>query len=178
MEIKVKLLNPNCEPYVNPNGDWIDLRASKIMLFHAPQSGVLRRKKGNEESFRDVTFDRKLIPLGVAMQLPKGFEAVVLPRSSTPNNEPKGFGLMSANAEGVIDHSYQGNSDEWMFNALAIRHTVVAEGDRVCQFRIQLSQKATTWQKLKWLFSNKITLKYVDSLEGEDRGGFGTTLKN
>ncbi len=177
MKIKVKLLNPVCKIGVIEKGDWVDLKSAKDMSFKAPQSGILHtRPDGN--SYRDVTFDRQLIPLGIAMQLPKGFEAVVLPRSSTPNDEPKGFGLMSANSEGVIDYTYQGNNDEWKFNAIAIRHTDIKEGDRVCQFRIQLSQKATRWQKLKWLFSNKITIEYVDTLTGHDRGGFGTTLKN
>ncbi len=177
MKIKIKLLNPLCYIESIKKGDWVDLKAAKNMTFKAPQSGVLHtRADGN--SYRDVTFDRQLIPLGVAMQLPKGFEAVILPRSSTPNDEPKGFGLMLANSEGVIDFTYQGNNDEWKFNAIAIRHTEILEGDRVCQFRIQLSQKATMWQKLRWLFSSKITIKYVDRLTGHDRGGFGTTLKH
>ena len=104
------------------------------------------------------------------MQLPKGFEAVVLPRSGTPK-----LGIMCANSEGVIDNSYCGNDDEWRFPAIAFQSTTINKGDRICQFRVQLSQKATIWQKLRWLFSNKIELVSVDKLDGNNRGGFGST---
>ena len=71
--------------------------------------------------------------------------------------------------------SYNGDNDEWKFPAIAIRETTIEEGTRICQFRIQLSQKATCWQKLKWFFSNGIKLVEVDSLNNEDRLGFGST---
>ena len=82
---------------------------------------------------------------------------------------------MCANSEGVIDNSYCGDEDEWRFPAIAFRDTTINKGERICQFRIQLSQKATIWQKLRWLFSNKIELVSVDKLESINRGGFGTT---
>lgn len=176
-KIKVKLLNPHCKLEITKKGDWIDMRAAKSMPFIAPQSGILKYKRvENEEvGYRDVKFDRKLIPLGVAIQLPKGYEAVVLPRSSTPNDEPKGKGIISANSEGVIDNIYCGDNDQWFFNAIATRHTTIEEGDRICQFRIQLSQKATRWQKIKWLFSNGVKIEYVTKLGNKDRGGFGSS---
>lgn len=111
------------------------------------------------------------IPLGVAMKLPKGYEAVVLPRSSTP----KKFGIMYGNSMGVIDNSYCGNKDEWKFPAVAIRPTSIDKGTRICQFRVQLSQKATTWQKIKWLFTSGVKLVEVDDLGNDNRGGFGST---
>lgn len=82
---------------------------------------------------------------------------------------------MLANSAGVIDNSYCGNNDQWAFVAHPIGEVNIAQCERVCQFRIQLSQKATFWQKLKWFFSNGIELVKVEDLEGEDRGGFGST---
>ena len=107
------------------------------------------------------------------MQLPKGYEAIVACRSSTP----KSFGIMSANAFGIIDSSYNGNDDEWKFLYYGIRNCIIPANARICQFRIQLSQKATVWQKLKWLFSNKIKLVEVDKLNTINRGGIGSTGK-
>lgn len=172
LKIKYRLITEGCEPFSHDSGDWIDLRAAETVSFKAPQAGVRKRETidGEVVSHRDVTFDFKLIKLGVAMQLPKGFEAVVLPRSSTPK-----LGIMCANSEGVIDNSYCGNDDEWRFPAIAFQATTIDKGDRICQFRVQLSQKATIWQKLRWLFSNKIKLVNVDKLEGNNRDGFGTT---
>lgn len=72
--------------------------------------------------------------------------------------------------------SYCGENDEWAFPAYAIgKKVILHQGDRICQFRIQLSQKATMWQKLRWLFSSKIKIKKVDHLDNETRGGFGST---
>jgi dUTP pyrophosphatase len=94
-----------------------------------------------------------------------------LARSSTP----KKFGVITANSEGVIDNTYCGNNDEWKYPALAIKDTTINEGDRICQFRIQLSQKATVWQKLKWLLSSGVKIVEVESLSGANRNGFGST---
>lgn len=174
LKIKVKRLNMLLDlPEVIEKGDWIDLRASETLSLEAPQAGTLKRHKleGIEVSHRDVTYDFSLIPLGVAMKLPKGFEAVVLPRSSTY----KKFGIIQTNSMGVIDNSYCGNNDEWKYPAIALRDTVIHEGDRICQFRIQLSQKATFWQKLKWAFSSGIKIVEVDNLNNSNRNGFGST---
>lgn len=172
--IKIKRLNRAIElPTVIKKGEWIDLRASEDVTMSAPQAGVLTYHEVNGEKVghRDVTFDSKLIPLGVAMQLPEGFEAVVLPRSGTFKN----YGITLANSEGLIDGSYCGDNDEWKFNAIAFRDTQIKAGDRICQFRIQLSQKATMWQKIKWLFSTGIHIQEVRSLNNPNRGGFGST---
>ena len=180
LKIKIKLNDISQLPTLTKKGDWIDLKAAETVEFKAPQAETLHRKTINNEtsSFRDVIFDRKLIPLGVMMQLPKGFEAVILPRSSTPNDEPKGFGIISANSQGVIDNKYCGDNDQWYFNAIALRHTIIKKGYRICQFRIQLSQYATIWQKIKWLFSNGIEFKITEHLNHESRGGFGSTGLN
>lgn len=174
LKIKVKRINKNIIlPEIIPQGEWIDLRASETVSFKAPQGGTLKRHtvNGIDQFCRDVTFDSKLIKLGVAMQLPEGFEAIVLPRSGTFKN----FGVICANSAGVIDQSYCGDNDEWRFSAVALRATTINEGDRICQFRIQLSQKATLWQKLKWLFSSGIEIVEVGKLNNPDRHGIGST---
>lgn len=177
MKTKVKVLTKGCItlPKVIKQGDWIDLEAAESVEFKAPYAKCLHKRKSSDtndtERFRDVIFDFKTIPLGVAMKLPKGFEAVVVPRSSLFKKK----GLILSNSFGVIDNSYNGNDDEWGFPAIALQDTFIPVGSRICQFRIQLSQKATFWQKLRWLFSSGIELRQVDVLDGTNRGGFGST---
>lgn len=119
-------------------GDWIDLRAAEDVTMKAGEY--------------------KMIPLGVAMELPKGYEALVAPRSSTF----KKLGIMLANSLGIIDESYKGDNDEWNFLAYAVRDTVVHKNERICQFRIMEHQPL-------------IHLKEVDTLGNADRGGIGST---
>lgn len=169
LKIKVKVFENGFMPTINENGDWIDLKAAESIKFHAPQSGVQYQE--NNKKYRDVEIPVAYIPLGVAMELPKGFEAIIASRSSGP----KKLGLFIPNGEGIIDNSYNGNNDEWQYVASPMNNTTICRGDRVCQFRIQLSQKATMWQKLKWLFSSGIELVEVDNLENSNRGGLGST---
>lgn len=170
MKIKVKYHNPKCKFNFIDKGEWIDLKAATTVEFVAPFANTLN----NGRKARDVEFDYKMIPLGFAMELPKGFEAVVLPRSNTF----KTWGLIQWNSEGVIDSSYSGNDDVWKFPAIAFKDVTVFEGDRICQFRIQLSQKASVWTKIKWLFTNKIEFVEVEDLCNNNRGGFGSTGLN
>lgn len=139
-KIRIKYLSDKIEhlTYIDGKSDWIDLRAAE------------------EVSMKQGEF--KLIRLGIAMELPKGYEAHVVPRSSTF----KTFGLLQANHMGVIDESYCGDNDEWRFPALAARDTVIHVGDRICQFRIMEHQPVICFEE-------------VTSLDNEDRGGFGTT---
>jgi len=163
IRIKVKQIRGKIElPNIINKGDWIDLRCAKKTTIIGP----LKQKDNNA-----VTFNNTLIPLGVAIKLPKGFEAIVCPRSSTY----KHYGVIQSNSIGVIDNSYCGNDDEWMMPIIAFKKTTIPEGDRICQFRIQLSQKATILQKIKWLFTNKISIDIVDNLNSDNRGGFGST---
>lgn len=174
LKIKVKEITKGCMPYIIQNGDWIDLVCAEDIKINAPQADTLKEvhfNDGSRAKYRNVTADLEYIPLGVAMQLPKGFEAIVAPRSSTPNK----FGIMCANSFGVIDGCYCGNNDEWKFPVVAIRPTFIEKGCRICQFKIQLSQKATLWQKIKWLFSSGVELVKVDNLQENNRGGFGST---
>ena len=113
MNIKIKYFTDAIDrlAYIDGKSDWIDLRAAREVVL----------KKG----------DFALIPLGVAMELPKGYEAHVVPRSSTFKN----FGIIQTNHMGVIDESYCGDNDQWHFPAYALRDTVIHVNDRICQFR-------------------------------------------
>lgn len=135
-EIKIRYLSDILP--LEQHGDWIDLRAAEDVEL----------KKG----------EYKLIPLGVAMQLPKGYEAHVLPRSSTFKKHK----IILANSMGIIDNAYCGDGDEWHFPALATEDTFVKKNDRICQFRIVKKQP-------------EIVFDVVDSLGNDDRGGLGST---
>lgn len=124
-----------------PNGDWIDLRCAEDTILKAGEF--------------------KYIPLGVAMQLPEGFEAIVLPRSSTFAK----YGVIQTNSMGVIDNSYSGNNDWWHFPALAMRDTFIPKNARICQFRLLPNQMNIIMQK-------------VNRLSNNDRGGLGSTGTN
>ena len=119
-------------------GDWIDLRAAEDVFLNKGQF--------------------KLIPLGVAMELPEGYEALVAPRSSTC----KKLGIMMANSIGIIDESYKGDGDEWHFPAIAVDDTMIRKNERICQFRIIQHQPM-------------IHLLEVEHLGNTDRGGIGST---
>lgn len=140
--IKIKYFTDKIEKltYIDGKSDWIDLRAAE-----------------------DVTLKQgefKLIPLGVAMELPKGYEAHVVPRSSTFKN----FGIIQTNHQGVIDCSYCGDNDQWFMPVYAVRDTQIHVNDRICQFRIMENQP-------------KIAFDEVEVLGHEDRGGHGSTGK-
>lgn len=151
LTIKAKTKNGMSLPAIIDKGDWIDLRAAENCDLEAGEF--------------------KIIELGIAMQLPKGFEAIVVPRSSTF----KKFGILLPNSVGVIDETYCGDDDTWKFPAFAPKAGHVQFNDRICQFRIQLSQKANVWQKLKWLFCNGVRIERVSSLGNKSRGGIGST---
>ena len=159
MKIKVKLNNLSCKIEQNKKGEWIDLKAATTLSLKAPTINGINK------------FDTALIPLGISMELPKYFEANIVPRSSTFKN----FKIILANSMGIIDSTYNGDGDEWKFQAIALDSTKINEGDRIAQFRIRPSQFAPWWIKLKWLFTNKIKFVVVDTLSDKSRGGFGTT---
>lgn len=138
--IRIKYFHPEMEKltYIDGKSDWIDLRCAERTELKAG--------------------DFKLIPLGVAMALPAGYEAHVVPRSSTF----KKWGILQTNSMGVIDNSYCGDNDQWRMPVLATRDTVLEFGDRICQFRIVENQP-------------KIQFEEAEHLNGADRGGFGST---
>nr|DAH19622.1 MAG TPA: dUTPase [Caudoviricetes sp.] len=138
-KIKIKYHDSDMERIQKiSQGDWIDLRAAE----------TVELQKG----------DFKVISLGVSIELPDGYEAHVVPRSSTYKN----FKVIQANSMGVIDNSYSGDNDVWMFPAIALEDTKIEKGDRICQFRI-----------VKCM--SKVNFKEVDHLGELSRGGFGST---
>ena len=141
-QIKIKYFTDKIDKlaYIDGRSDWIDLRASEEVTL----------KQG----------EFALVPLGVAMELPKGYEAHIVPRSSTYKN----FGVIQANHCGVVDGSYCGDNDMWRMPVIAMRDTQIHVNDRICQFRIMKNQP-------------EILFEEVEHLEGKDRGGFGTTGK-
>lgn len=177
IKIKIKGINAMSLPKIFKEGEWIDLYNSKKVIGKAPMSTSLKQVElpdGTIKRYRIVEFDETKIPLGVAMKLPDGYEAILAPRSSSY----KKYGFIVNNSIGIIDNSYSGDNDEWKLPVEFHRASVIESGERVCQFRIQLSQKATLWQKLKWLLSTGVELEYVDHLDGKDRGGFGEGTKH
>lgn len=149
MQIKIKY-HTNIDQLEYIGGDksnWIDLRSA-------------------EDVFIPVG-EYRLISLGVSMELPEGYEAHVVPRSSTFKN----FGIIQTNHMGVIDHSYKGDGDVWRFPAYCLvgkdvingqAGTLICKNDRICQFRIVEKQP-------------DFTFVTVDNLGNIDRGGIGST---
>lgn len=139
-EIKIKFKDPKIYKEFNhiKVGDWIDLRTIDIVTI----------KKGQY----------RMIDLGVAMELPKGYEALLVPRSSTFKN----YGVLQANSVAVVDNSFKGDEDYWNFLVLATRDVTIPKGIRICQFRIIENQPP-------------INFKLVDKLDNKNRGGIGST---
>lgn len=142
LEIQIKYFDNEIDKIKKIDiGDWIDLRVAETVHLKAGEY--------------------KLIPLGVGMKLPRGYEAHVVPRSSTYKN----FGVIQTNHMGVIDESYSGDNDQWHFPAYALRDTTINKNERICQFRIFEKQP-------------KIEFHTVEHLANTDRGGFGSTGVN
>ena len=139
-KIKVKYFTSDYEPltYVDGKSDWIDLHTAEEVTMKAGE-------------FR-------LIPLGVAIALPEGYEAHLVPRSSTFKN----YGILQTNSMGVVDNSYCGDNDQWRFPAYATRDVTIEKGARICQFRVMAHQP-------------RLEFTAVEHLDGPDRGGFGST---
>ena len=141
MKVYIKYFTEDVRPVEKiSTGDWIDLRAAADVEFRAGEF--------------------KLIPLGVGMILPEGYEAHIAPRSSTYKN----FGIIQTNSIGVVDNSYCGDEDEWKMAAYALRDTLIRKNDRICQFRIMEKQP-------------EIEFETVEHLRETSRGGFGSTGK-
>ena len=143
MEIKIKYHSNEIEHLKNIEGiksDWIDLRSAE----------TVELKQG----------EFKLINLGVSMQIPEGYEAHIVPRSSTFKN----FGIIQTNSVGIIDNSYSGDGDIWMMPVLAMRDAKISVNDRICQFRLFKNQENVSFDEVLFL-------------EGPNRGGFGSTGK-
>lgn len=163
MKIKVKIFDGGHTPEITAKGDWYDISMPKDGKLECIYADTLSKKR----TVRKVKIANQLVGLGFAMKLPAGFESYILPRSSTYNK----FHVDLANTMPVIDNSFNGDSDEWKANIKAYDTTEWKAGDRLFQMRIQLSQKATIWQKIKWLFWNgKVEFIIVDHLNKVSRG--------
>ena len=138
MTIKIKYHAPVEKIGRIEQGDWIDLLAAEDVTLKAGEA--------------------RLISLGVSMRLPEGFEAHVVPRSSTFQK----WGILQTNSMGVIDESYAGDEDIWRMPVYAVRDTQIQMNDRICQFRIM--------QKMP-----PVSFEEVDGMDGKSRGGFGST---
>ena len=141
-KIRIKYFHDDMEKltYIDGKSDWIDLRAAEDVEMKAGEF--------------------KLVPLGIAMELPKGYEAHVVPRSSTYKN----FGIIQTNHMGVIDETYCGDNDQWFMPVLAMRDTRIHVNDRICQFRIMEHQPELVFEE-------------TEILGHADRGGHGSTGK-
>ena len=141
-DIKIKYMFDDLEKLhlVENKSDWMDLRSA------------------SKEDIVLKAGEFKLIPLGIAMELPEGYEAHVVPRSSTFKN----FGIIQTNHQAVIDESYCGDNDWWFYPVYALRDTVIKFNDRICHFRI-----------IKKMPS--INFSEVETLNNKDRGGHGST---
>jgi len=124
-----------------PQGDWIDLRSAEYVELEP--------------------FSFKAISLGVSMELPAGYEAHVVPRSSTF----KYFGVIQTNGMGIIDESYRGDNDVWFMPVFSMRKTIIEKNDKICQFRIV--KKMEKYPEL-----NLVEKEYLGN---ENRGGHGST---
>ena len=142
-KIKIKYHTDEIEKlrYIDGKSDWIDLRSAEDVELKAGEF--------------------KLISLGVSMELPKGYEAHIVPRSSTF----KTWGIIQTNSMGIVDESYRGDSDIWKMPVYATRDTVIHKNDRICKFRIIEHQPTIEFDE-------------VEHLDGEERNGFGSTGKN
>ena len=142
MKIKIKYFDKEIDKIRNVEGksDWYDLRAAETIVL----------KEG----------EHKLIPLGVGAILPDGYEVNIVPRSSAFKN----WDILQTNSFGVIDNSYSGDNDQWMFSVYATRDTVINKNERICQFRINKKQPELVFEE-------------VEHLNDVDRGGFGSTGK-
>ena len=142
MTMKVKY-KEGVKPIVRAHdGEWFDLRAAK--------------------DYSLVKGDLLKIDLGVAIELPEGYEAIIRPRSSTAFE----YGMLMA-CSGVIDHMYCGDEDWWNFGAYVIRSGQIKKNDRICQFRIQKQQPSVA----------ELNIETVEHLGNRNRGGFGSTGK-
>ena len=141
--IQIQYLDNTIEKlaYIDGKSDWIDLRSAVDVELKAGEF--------------------KLIHLGIAMKLPEGYEAHVVPRSSTYKN----FGIIQVNHMGVVDESYAGPNDWWYMPAYALRDTEIQVNDRICQFRIMEHQPQLVFEE-------------QERLAAPDRGGIGSTGKN
>lgn len=160
--LRVKYFDVSLENQLQFTGDWVDVRVNGNPAFFNLCTNKFTQVEEYNEQGEPTVFKIKQgmlvkIPLGFGLQLPKGYEAIMKPRSSLSKNT----GLLFATS-GVIDEGYCGNNDQWFVVLYATRDCRLHYGERICQFRIQKKQP-------------ELEFEVVDELTGPDRGGHGST---
>jgi dUTP pyrophosphatase len=136
MQIKIKYFTDQIDKLAKiTQGDWIDLRSAETITLKAG--------------------DFKLIPLGVAMQLPAGYEAHIAPRSSSFKN----WGILQTNSIGIIDNSYCGDNDQWLMSVYATRDTIIALLRSIFHFAILNSSLPLASSAIIWYMSVPFLIK-------------------
>lgn len=143
MKIKIKYLQDATRMNKITKGNWIDVYAYEDTF--VPEG------------------ERAMINLGFALELPKGWEGHLAPRSSTF----KTWGIIQTNSVGVVDDTYIGDNDIWHMPVYCLQAkdengTWIKTGDKIGQFRIMEVMP-------------EIEFEEVESFGNQDRGGFGTT---
>ena len=165
-KVKIKKIRPSAKLPVKNNGNWYDCYVSKIskvlrypletLTFNANVFDHIEETSVTTMSY--IKGDVLICSLGFAMELGKGYEAHILPRSSTFAKK----GLILTNSVGLIDSSYCGDGDEWIAVFYATRPGSIKVHDRLVQMTIQKSNPNVDFEE-------------VETLGNENRGGYGST---
>lgn len=129
------------EPYkIERHGGWIDLQCAQDTLIMPHKATI--------------------VPLGVNLRVPEGYETIIAPRSSTCLKH----GILMGNSIGIIDQDYCGNLDE--LGMVAVNYTddpvTVEKGLRICQFKVVRAMPA-------------VFFNFVGDMGSVNRGGYGST---
>ena len=162
MDIRIKKMRENAKLPEFKGGNWLDTYISQI--------GFVRRDlRRGEFTFDDVIWDDGdkfnilvgdivVFKLGFALELPKGKELHLLPRSGTFRK----YGLLLTNSMGIGDDTYIGDNDEYLAMMYATRNAVVEVGDRLIQIKIEDAMP-------------QYNLVEVEYFGNDDRGGYGSS---
>lgn len=144
--IEIRIINTSSNPlpeYATPGSSGMDLRASLM------------------SPIKMTPLERKLVPTGLFLEIPEGYEAQVRPRSGLAIKQ----GITCLNTPGTIDSDYRGEIKIILIN-LSGEEQVIHPGDRIAQLVIQRVEKAN------WLPAEEI------SITTRNEGGFGHTGKH
>ena len=126
--------------------------------YSTPLSAGMDLRANLSESFTLKPLERRLVPTGLFIELPEGFEAQIRPRSGLALKK----GISVVNTPGTIDADYRGEIGIILINLSEVDF-IVNDGERICQMVINKVEK------ISWI--------EVDTLEESERGagGFGHT---
>ncbi len=176
LELKIKMVDKNLTKIGGDiPGEWYDLRLSSLKSVNGIKLFEIENMDNfTEEFYKKTRLFPKYVPigsnsiyykkgdvlqlgLGIATELPEGYEAIINPRSGTFKN----YGFLLTNSTGIVDNTYRG---EWMAMVYCTRDGEIKYDDRFLQFRIQKQQP-------------EAKIVFVDELTETERGsgGFGST---